>query len=324
MEIQGPVADDATYDLLDVYVQNDLPIRERFELLLGGRYTYAEADAGKVKDPVTGTPIALSEQWAAVVGSARFLYRPGSRWSLFAGVSQGFRAPNLSDLTRLDTARTDEIETAAPGLDPERFVSYEIGGRVTRNRGSGEWAYFYTDIHDMIVRTPTGRIIDGDHEVTKKNAGDGFAHGVELSARYLVHPRFTAFGSFTWVDGGVDTYPTSSPEPSREPTDRLMPSTGHFGLRWDHPEQRYWIEGLCTAASMQDKLSTRDRSDTQRIPPGGTPGYTVFGLRSGWRINSSRTLSVALENITDEAYRIHGSGQNEAGANLIVGLDWTF
>ena len=32
--------------------------------------------------------------------------------------------------------------------------------------------------------------------------------------------------------------------------------------------------------SEQDKLSARDIADTQRIPPGGTPGYTTLNLRS--------------------------------------------
>ena len=32
----------------------------------------------------------------------------------------------------------------------------------------------------------------------------------------------------------------------------------------------------------------------------------------------------AIENITDEEYRIHGSGQNEPGRNFVLSLDWRF
>ena len=66
-------------------------------------------------------------------------------------------------------------------------------------------------------------------------------------------------------------------------------------------------------AEEQDKLSTRDAEDTQRIPPGGTPGYTVFNIRSAWNISDSFMASVSLENIFDEDYRVHGSGLNEVG-----------
>ena len=64
-----------------------------------------------------------------MVGSLRALAPLGAerRHAVYAGVSQGFRAPNLSDLTRLDTARSTEIETPVDDLDPERFVSAEVG-----------------------------------------------------------------------------------------------------------------------------------------------------------------------------------------------------
>ena len=68
----------------------------------------------------------------------------------------------------------------------------------------------------------------------------------------------------------------------------------------------------------------RDEADTQRIPPGGTPGYTVYTLRAGARLTDGLRVFAAVENVTDVDYRIHGSGQNEAGTNVILGADWTF
>ena len=325
-EIQGPVGDDARYDLLGLYVQNELPLLERLALILGGRYTFARADANKVKEPNTGRRISVSDSWDSLVGSARLRWfvDADEHWNLFGGVSQGFRAPNLSDLTRLDTARTNEIETPSPGLKPERFISYEAGVKARYENFAAQVSYFFTDIEDMIVRTPTGNVIGGDNEVTKKNAGDGYVHGVELAARCRVHPQWTVFGSFAWMYGEVETYPTSAPVTRTEPIDRLMPPTGQLGLRWDHPSRKLWLEATCTVADRADRLSTRDRADTQRIPPGGTPGYVVLALRGGWRAGDGLDLWMALENLTNRDYRIHGSGVNEPGINLKVGLRWRF
>ena len=104
-----------------------------------------------------------------MVGNARVLYfvDQAETWNLFGGISRGFRAPNLSDLTRLDSARTDEIETPSPDLAPEAFVAYEIGLKVARSLFRAQVAYYYTDIDGMIVRTPTGRLIDEEYEITK-------------------------------------------------------------------------------------------------------------------------------------------------------------
>jgi len=325
VSIQGPVGDDATYDTLGVYVQDEIPVFDDLTLIGGCRYDYASADANSVEDPNTGDRIEVSGHWDSVVGSGRFVYNIDrkARFNVFGGVSQGFRAPNLSDLTRLDSARTDEIETPSPNLDPEEFVSYEIGVKSGWDRLSGQLAYFYTDIKDMIVRTPTGRMIDGEHEVTKRNGGDGHLEGVEAQGRCRLVAGFSVIGSFTWMDGKVKTYPTSDPVLVEEPADRLMPLTGSIGLRWENG-RRCWVEASCTSAEKADELSTRDRSDTSRIPPGGTPAYTVYDLRTGWNITENMKLSAAIENLADEDYRIHGSGVNEPGRNLVLAANLRF
>jgi len=322
--IQGPVADDATYDLLGIFIQDEFPILENLEATVGLRYTYARADADSVQDPVTGEEISLSDSWDNAVGSARLLYHAGEHWNIYGGVSQGFRAPNLSDLTRLDTARTNEIETPSPGLDPERFISCEIGLKADYERWSVQIAYFYTAIRDMIVRFPTGRIVEGDAEVRKANVGDGFVHGVELQGEFRLDRKWSLFSGLAWQQGEVDTFPTSAQVEEREPMSRIPPLTALIGARWRHPSGRLWFEAVARMADKQDRLSPRDKTDTQRIPPGGTPGYAVFDIRGGVKVNENLTVSAAVENILDTAYRIHGSGLNEPGRNFIVSADWRF
>ncbi len=325
-EVQGPVGDNASYDLFGAYIQNKIPLAERLDVILGGRYTYARAAADNVKDPDTGNKISITDDWDAIVGSARLSWfvDPDEHVNIFGGVSQGFRAPNLSDLTRLDTARTNELETPTTGLEPEKFISYEAGVKVKYENFSMQAAYFLTDIEDMIVRVPTGNVIDGDNEVTKKNAGNGYVQGVELAARYRFHPQFAVFGAFAWMYGEIDTYPTSNPVTRSEPIDRIMSPTGHLGLRWDHPNKKFWAEIVGTAAGEADQLSTRDQADTQRIPPGGTPGYVKVDLRGGWKIKDGLEVWAGLENLTNADYRIHGSGVNEPGINFKIGMKWRF
>jgi len=323
--IQGPVADNAGYDLLGVYLQDEIEAADRLDLTLGGRANFAHADANRVADPLTGRRTSAADEWCSIVGSARLVYHVvPDHINLFGGVSQGFRAPNLSDLTRFDTARTNELETPALGLDPEYYLSFEAGLKTEYENWALQAAYFHTLIDESIIRVPTGRTIDGNFEVSKLNGGDGYVQGVELAASYRFLPQFTAFGGFSWMEGEVDAFPSSFPRRVREPISRLMPVTGQAGLRWDHPSGKVWVEGLATIADAQDKLSSSDQADTSRIPPGGTPSYTVFSLRGGWQIKDNVNLTVALENLSDEDYRIHGSGQNELGRSLNIALSIEF
>jgi hemoglobin/transferrin/lactoferrin receptor protein len=100
----------------------------------------------------------------------------------------------------------------------------------------------------------------------------------------------------------------------------LQPPNWRLGARWRWPEPRLEVEALVEHANAQDKLSSRDKADTQRIPPGGTPAWTVLNLRSRWSITDRSTLSLAVENLTDADYRVHGSGVNEPGRNLVASL----
>jgi hemoglobin/transferrin/lactoferrin receptor protein len=325
VRIQGSVADDARYDLAGVYVQDSLALSPRWDVTLGTRYTYAAAGANKVQDPVTGQQISLTDHWEAVVGSARFGFLPSERspWRLFGGISQAFRAPNLSDLTSFDIALSNELNTPAIDLSPERFVTYELGTKIDGRRGSAQVAIFYTDIQDLIVRQPTGRMIESNIEVTKANASGGSVQGIEAQFAYAFSGAWTAFANAFWIDGEAETYATSAPVATMQPLSKLMPPTASAGLRWHSAAGGLKIEAIASVADRQDKLSTADRTDTQRIPPGGTPGYAVVSLRSRWQVTPALGLSLAVENIGDVDYRIHGSGVNQPGRNVVVTASWT-
>lgn len=320
--IQGPVGDDATYDLLGVYLQNEIEVNQELNLIFGGRFNYAAADAKSVKDPLTSNKIQVKDDWTAFVGSARLIYElVPEETNLFGGISQGFRAPNLSDLTRFDSARTNEFEIATPDLDAERSISYEVGLKTERKQVSGEVAVFYTEIEEQIVRFPTGNTNgSGEFEITKDNVGDGYVFGVELGGAWDLGDEVTVFGNGTYQYGKVDTYASSAQLETEEYISRLMPFMAQLGVRWEFSGPGKWIEADGVYAAKADKLSTRDAGDTSRIPPGGTPSYLVLGLRGAWRFNQDVTLFAGLENLTNEDYRVHGSGSNSPGFGVRIGI----
>jgi hemoglobin/transferrin/lactoferrin receptor protein len=323
---QGPVADDATYDLTGAFAQAIVQVLPRLSATIAGRYTWAAVDARKVEDPVTFATYSIEDDWTNFSGKFRLAFMPVEEgpWNLFAGVSQAFRAPNLSDLTRLDTARSGELETPSPGLDPETYVSWEAGFKYEDGRLGLQAAYFNTDGSDVIIRTPTGRTIAGQREVTKTNAADSNVDGVEWQLSYLVMPGLTLYTDGMWIDGWQESYPVATAtETVKEPIDLLMPLVWRAGARYAMAQPRLQFDLLLDHAGEQDQLSSRDKADTQRIPPGGTPGYTTLNLRSEWIARPGLVLSLALDNLTDEDYRIHGSGVNEPGRNLIASVALT-
>ena len=166
-DIQGPVGDDATYQSLGIFAQDRIELNERTALIAGGRFTTIDAQADSVRDPVTDLPTSIDESFDNLSFSLQLEHElhPESGATLYSGITQGFRAPNLSDLTRFDTARSDEFEIPAFDLEEEKVLGFELGVRRTEGRTRYDLGAFYTDIEDGIVRFPTGNTnADGDFE----------------------------------------------------------------------------------------------------------------------------------------------------------------
>ena len=247
---------------------------------------------------------------------------------MWTGLAQSFRAPNLSDVSRLDEALSGELEIASPDLDPERYLTWDVGVKAREGPLEFEAVYFYTWITDMIVRTPTGNIVAGAIEVRKSNVGDGYVQGASGTLTYHfgegLLAGWQAAGGASWQQGAVDTFPTSAPVKSREPLGKVPPAGGFVRLGFESPDGLWHVEAEARFARAQERLSPGDVRDTQRIPPGGTPGWATFALRGGVRVAERLTVDVGLENLGNRDYRHHGSGVNEPGAQAVLSVGWGF
>lgn len=317
-----PIADDSTYELFGAFTQYVFKPVEQFELTAGARYTYANAELGRYWDAAAGTDqYGADRDWDHVVGSLRGIYHLNDCWSIYGGASQAFRAPNLDDLSGNLTARSGVAATGSVDVEPEEYITYELGTRHTTENTSLNFAAFYTDVDDLIVGVP---VSSGSATTVATNGRDGYVYGVELEGAWRFYPQWTLSGFGAWQDGRTETSAFVGGPLVDEPGSRLLPLTGSVALRWTSPAEVFWIEGRVLAAAEENRLSASDRADNQRIPSGGTPNYITYMLHGGWKATDHLDLTAGVENITNEDYRNHGSGQNEPGFNAIVGakLHW--
>lgn len=318
--IQGPIADNATYASTGIFVQDTFRVADDLTVMAGLRYSYFDAEADDVN--VNGARQEFDDNWNAIVGSLRLNQSISSEVGIYGGVSQGFRTPNIADVSKLDD--TSAVELPSLDLDEERFTSYEAGLRMNSGSVSGYVAYWYTSIQDLIVQSPTGAFVGGTQVVRKDNVGDGYVNGIELSSRYRVLADITLSAAFSRMFGRVEQLDEKAGfSIVKAPLSRLMPMTLELGADFTlSPDASVFCVGRFV--DNQDRLALRDKNDTSRIPPGGTPGYAVFDLGFNYRITDALEGSVKVENLLDKEYRVHGSGSNEPGFNVIVSLTSTF
>ena len=309
--VQGVVGDDSKYHQFGAYIQDKIGLSENLDLVLGTRFSWIRMNSNQVRGVPTGE---VSGDWNELTSTAHLVYRFTEDTDGYIGVSQGFRAPNLSDSTRDGEFGTNGNEVPTTDLDAEYFTTYEAGLTVTKQTYNVQASVFYTKINGLIERLNN----------TKSNV-DGHLYGLELAGEYWLNEHWSIFANVSWVE----TYKRDhigndiANDKTGDQLSKVPPLNGLLGIHWG-PNDKFYAEVYAMMANDQDDYSIDDRRDTQRNPPNGTPGYVTYNARFGYKICENLDLGITLENLSDEAYRIHGSGQNGAGRSILATVHYKF
>jgi hemoglobin/transferrin/lactoferrin receptor protein len=329
---QGPLTANAEYSRIAFYLQDTYELDTGFMFQPGIRFSSIQANLKEYygeNDDSTTLLNPEKKSYEELIGSLRVSKQISEEVFVFSGLSQGFRPPSLYDLTSTD--ETSAVERPNTKLEPEKFLQAELG--IRGGAGSWEWqtSYYYTWIKDMIVRSP---VESGKSDVLKSN-GDGFIQGIELELGYQWTPSWKSEFSFSWMDGEVEQMLDNNAtgtvaidghnySPVNRATTRLMPVQAKFSTQFV-PASSNWSTTLSfLAVSKADDLSLKDETDVTRIPSNGTPSYFLTNIYGKYDISATSSISLALENIGDVDYRVHGSGLNGPGRNFILSCSINF
>lgn len=307
----GRFPDGATMDRGGVFLEADAVLAPRLHLSAGGRWsgfrTRAEVGA-EFGGGIEQSYDHLTGQVGMVLGLVRGL-------SLTARVAEGFRAPNLYDLTNVGPV-PGGIALPNPDAEPERSMSYEAGLRATLPRAAFEVTGWRAVIDGFIDRAPGSfrgdTLFAGERVFQGLNVGEARMWGLEAEALHRAGPVSTratlqyTYGEQTPADSVV------------EPMAKIPPLSGTVRLRLQ-PGDRWWVGYELTWATEQNRLARRDLADP-RIQPGGTPGYAVHALLAGATVSPGVSVSAGLENLSDTLYRTHASGVDAPGRHFWVGV----
>jgi outer membrane receptor protein involved in Fe transport len=324
---RGQFTDGASYRSFAAYVQDRVTLAERLTLSLGGRLSHYEA-SGSERTSVG--ELDLGSSFTGVTGSASASFRASPWLNVVGGLTRGFRAPNMDDLSVFDE-RADGTEVPNVELSPERSLGWETGVKVQTARLTGSAFYHRSSLNDLLVRT-RGQVdglsffdLNGNgvqeggepNVLQKENLGEARVSGWELDFAYTPSGGVTLFGNYARTEGR-DLVQDA-------PLTRIPPAFGTLGARVSRRALRGapWLELVFSFAGDQRELSAADVADS-RIGPGGTDGFGVLHLRGGFSVGTRFRASLAVENLTDERYRYHSSGIDRPGRQLVLGAEYRF
>ena len=293
-QLRGLYPDNATYANFSIYNLHHLHWG-RLKAEAGVRFNFYTA---KITDITLGN-VKISPSAAVFQGGLNYqLLKP---LFLYANISDGFRAPNIDDLGTLGIVDF-RYEIPAYDLKPERSVNTEIGLKIVTKKISFSTALFKTNLYGLITRVATGAAMNGYQVYKKINVDRGYIKGWETQFGYKLFKGLNIYGNATSLFGQSIT--------RNQPLRRIPPFNARLGADFATSQ---WTAGLTfDHASPQRRLDAGDKADN-RIPAGGTPGFNLLNLYSGYQ-QKSLTFRLYWNNIFNTDFRTHGSGVNGMGS----------
>jgi len=302
---RGLYPDDATMLSFAAYSLHELDWRH-WNFTAGARWNTFVIN---VKDEAIGS---AKLKPSALVGNLAVLYKLNRNSNLFASVNTGFRTPNIDDLGTLGMVDF-RFETPNYDLQPERSTNFQIGYKLQTNKFQGELYLYRNELRNLITRIKQDtQTIQGYPLYQKENSEKGYIQGIETSWAYAFARNWSAQGALTYTYGQNVT--------AKEPMRRIPPVFGRLALNFNPGNWSFDAEVFI--ADKQARLAKGDTEDN-RIPEGGTPGWTVLNLHAGytWQFINFR---ISALNLLNEDYRTHGSGVNGYGRSLFATVGLTF
>jgi outer membrane receptor protein involved in Fe transport len=286
---------DVQSKVVAVYAQVEQPFAQRWHATAGARLEYVHYDydnkmiAGNTREDGTtcgaagclfNRPADRSDNFTNLTSRLGLVYDLNDHHTLYATVARGYRAPDTSELYRL------QRQQSAAELDSERLDSAEIGARGTFGALRYSLALFKMKKDNVIFRDSNGfNVSDGrtDHEGVEYefNWQPLDTLSLALAGTYAKHTydfNHSVEGGETIVSGrDVDTAPRH---------------INTARLNWQFlPAANAELEWQSVGRYFVDATNTHDYG-----------GHDLLNLRVAWSPSESWTTSLRVDNVTDRAY----------------------
>jgi iron complex outermembrane receptor protein len=236
--------------------------------------------------PTGGLP---SRDFNNFSGSVGVVLHPRDAVSLAFSLARASRNPALEELY-FDGPHPGnfQFEVGNPDLESEHGLGFDASLRWRHRRASGEVTFFRNRINDYIFRNPTGEEED-EFPVIVFTAADSVLQGFESHIDADLAPNFGIELGLDYVHGELVD--------SGDPLPRIPPLRGRIGARYHR--NAFQLGGDIVSAAKQDRTFGAETA---------TDGYTTLKLFGSYSFQTGRntsTLTLRLDNATDELYRNH-------------------
>ncbi|WP_169711751.1 TonB-dependent receptor [Henriciella litoralis] len=298
-----------------------IPLGEKFELTVGGRYNYDKKRLTQyVPDPadlsifpnnnpyatafnwpaIATTPVTSEADWDKVTWRAALSYAATDDLNFYASWAQGFKAGAIDALSfEADVpipafAGVDVSDPTINGrpavADPESSDSYEIGmkGMFFDNSVQLNTAAFYYVFEDQ------QQLVSQGASYIVQNVGEVVGQGLEAEVRWLPTNRLDLSATLALLDTEIkeDEF---NPANVGTPKARSPEVTASLIATYTIPLESGAEVFINGSYSYQDEMRVSGNPDSPYIP-----SYSLVNGRIGYDSVDDWGVSLFVENLTDE------------------------
>ncbi len=268
---------------------------------------------------------SIDNNFKAINGSLGFAYIPNKKWRFNINASNGFRAPNIDDISKIFDSSPGNVVIPNPDLKPEFLYALDLGASNNSWEPLKVQANLYLSyLQNALVRDDfslNGQdsiIYDGTLSQVQavQNIGSARVWGIQGSADLRIVKDFHILGNINYTHGQ-----TKDGDALRH----VSPVFANAHLTYKYKWVNFDFYGIFNGAINYDQLaeSERDKPLLYDVDENGnpySPSWYTLNLRMAFKLSEKLKIQVGLQNINDARYRPYSSGIAAMGQSINLSI----
>jgi hemoglobin/transferrin/lactoferrin receptor protein len=310
-----------------LYVHHTKNLNPKWVLNDGIRLNFVQLNAQFKDTALMNFPFTQAKQSnTAFTGNIGLAYNGNDGYRIAFGLSSGFRAPNIDDLTKVFDTRVGYVIVPNQNLKPEYTYNAEVN--VSKNKAAYGWgtSVFYTWFKNALVADKF--TWNGQSQImyqgvlssvyATQNKAKAVVYGFNVNGRLRLMDKTDLTATYTYTKGiyndGVQEMPL----------DHIPPSYGRMGLKHGSSKLNAELFSVFNGWKRLADYNLNGEDNEIYATKDGMPSWMTLNFTTFYAPTQNVSFIVQVENITDLNYRYFSSGISAVGRNYVVSCKYTF
>ena len=315
-----------------IYAQHTKFLQGNWVMNSGLRLNNVQLEANFIDTALMHFPFTKATQNnTALTGNLGFAYNGTDGWRVAFGVSSGFRAPNVDDLTKVFDTRTGYVVVPNRYIKPEYTYNVELNASKTTENYSIGASIFYTRFKNALVvdkfkwNNASSILYQGimSDVFAMQNKAKANVFGFNINGSAKITSNTTLAATYSYTKGRYTNEEVNGTN-SEKPLDHIPPTYGRVGLK--HDLKKFAAELFTVFNGWKHIKDYSNSGEDNQIyaTQDGMPGWQIWNINTSYQPSKKINLSFQIENIADLNYRYFASGISALGRNYVVQARFSF